>query len=224
MNGASEPARFITFEGGEGTGKSTQVRLLCERLTAAGIGCIRTREPGGAPGAEEIRKLLVEGAIDRWDPLTEALLHFAARKEHVEKTVQPALAASQWVISDRFADSTVAYQGYGHGLGREMVERLYDLVLGDFTPDLTLILDMPVAEGLARAAGRATPQGAVEEDRYERMNEDFHERLRQGYLDIAKRHPGRCAVIDASTDPETVQRAVCTVIVGRLGTHLLTGP
>lgn len=224
MNGASEPARFITFEGGEGAGKSTQVRLLCERLTAAGIGCIRTREPGGAPGAEEIRKLLVEGAVDRWEPMTEALLHFAARREHVEKTVRPALSVGQWVISDRFADSTVAYQGYGHGLGREMVERLYDLVLGDFMPDLTLILDMPVAEGLARAASRTTPQGAVEEDRYERMNEDFHERLRQGYLDIAKRHPGRCAVIDAATDPETVHRAVCAVIDDRLGTGLLTGP
>lgn len=226
MNGASELARFITLEGGEGTGKSTQARLLCERLTAVGVGCIRTREPGGAPGAEEIRKLLVEGAVDRWEPLTETLLHFAARMEHVEKTVRPALAAGQWVISDRFADSTVAYQGYGHGLGREVIERLYDLVLGDFAPDLTLILDMPVAEGLARAAGRANPQDAAEqeEDRYERMNEAFHERLRQGYLDIARRHPGRCAVIDAATDPETVQRAVCTVIDDRLGTRLLTGP
>ena len=146
--------RFITFEGGEGAGKSTQLGLLAEALRGQGHGVLTTREPGGAPGAEQIRRLLVEGAVERWDPLTEALLHYAARREHLVRSVWPALAEGRWVVSDRFADSTLAYQGYGHGLPEAALQRLYDVTVGSFAPDLTIILDLPVQDGLARAAGR----------------------------------------------------------------------
>ncbi|MDJ0950513.1 MAG: dTMP kinase [Alphaproteobacteria bacterium] len=215
------PARFISFEGGEGAGKSTQVGLLQARLQASGIACLATREPGGSSAAEEIRRLLVEGAVDRWDPLTEALLHFAARREHVETTVRPALAEGRWVITDRFADSTMAYQGYGHGLGRAPIEALCRLVLGDFAPDLSLILDLDPASGLARASNRQTVQSAAE-DRYERMDRAFHQRLRDGFLDIARRDPQRCAVIDAAQPEDAVHRAVCGAIADRLKVRLLS--
>jgi dTMP kinase len=195
--------RFITFEGGEGAGKTTQVRLLAEALRAAGIQVVETREPGGSPGAEQIRELLIHGATERWEPMTEALLHFAARAEHLRHRVKPALEAGRWVLSDRFTDSTMAYQGYGLGLGREPVDRLRELVVGALDPDLTLILDLPVAEGLRRAAGRR--DGG---ERYERMGRDFHQRLREGFLDIARREPGRCVVIDAGGAVEQVQDAV----------------
>lgn len=183
---------FITLEGGEGAGKSTQVRLLAESLRAAGIDAIATREPGGAPGAEQIRKLLVDGEVSRWDPMTEALLHSAARREHLVHTLRPALESGKWVVSDRFADSTVAYQGYGLGLGADTVAALNRLVIGDFSPDLTIILDLPAEEGLKRAHERG--DGA---QRYERMGLAFHERLRQGFLEIARSQPQRCVVIDA---------------------------
>ena len=183
---------FITLEGGEGAGKSTQVRLLAESLRAAGIDAIATREPGGAPGAEQIRKLLVDGEVSRWDPMTEALLHSAARREHLVHTLRPALESGKWVVSDRFADSTVAYQGYGLGLGADTVAALNRLVIGDFSPDLTIILDLPAEEGLKRAHERG--DGA---QRYERMGLAFHEKLRQGFLEIARREPKRCVLIDA---------------------------
>jgi dTMP kinase len=195
--------RFITFEGGEGAGKTTQVRLLAEALRAAGIQVVETREPGGSPGAEQIRELLIHGATERWEPMTEALLHFAARAEHLRHRVKPALEAGRWVLSDRFTDSTMAYQGYGLGLGREPVDRLRELVVGALDPDLTLILDLPVAEGLRRAAGRR--DGG---ERYERMGRDFHQRLREGFLDIARREPGRCVVIDAGGAVEQVRDVV----------------
>jgi dTMP kinase len=195
--------RFITFEGGEGAGKTTQVRLLAEALRGAGLDVVETREPGGSPGAEQIRELLIHGPSERWEPLTEALLHFAARAEHLRNRVNPALDAGSWVLSDRFTDSTMAYQGYGLGLGREPVEDLRQLVVGALDPDLTLILDLPVAEGLGRAAGRR--DGG---ERYERMGQDFHERLREGFLDIARREPGRCVVIDAGGTVEQVQDTV----------------
>jgi dTMP kinase len=195
--------RFITFEGGEGAGKTTQVRLLAEALRDAGVEVVETREPGGSPGAEQIRELLIHGPSERWAPLTETLLHFAARAEHLRHRVNPALDAGSWVLSDRFTDSTMAYQGYGLGLGREPVEDLRQLVVGALDPDLTLILDLPVAAGLGRAAGRR--DGG---ERYERMGQDFHERLREGFLDIARREPGRCVVIDAGGNVEQVQDAV----------------
>lgn len=205
--------RFVTFEGGEGAGKSTQLTRLVEWLRGRGLSVVATREPGGAPAAEAIRRLLVEGETDRWDAVSEALLHSAARREHLRRTVWPALAAGSWVVSDRFADSTLAYQGYGHGLPRAELERLYRFVAGDFVPDLTIVLDLPVAEGLRRAAAR---RGG--EDRYERMDHGFHERLRNGYLTIARDNPDRCAVIDAQGEVEDVAGRVMALVGARLGT------
>ncbi len=209
-------ARFITLEGGEGTGKSTQLDILGSALEAAGLEVVRTREPGGAPGAEEIRKLLVQGAPGRWDGMTEALLHFAARREHLIATVWPALERGAWVISDRFADSTMAYQGHGHGLGRPAIEALYVQVVGDFRPDLTMILDIEPEAGLARAAGRPGQAGGAKDDRYERMGLDFHRRLREGFLDIARREPERCVVVDAAQPPEIVSAAILDAVRNRL--------
>lgn len=205
---------FISLEGGEGSGKSTQTRLLAQALAAAGIAVTVTREPGGAPGAEEIRQLLVNGDTGRWDPLSEALLHYAARREHIRHTIQPALAEGRWVVCDRFADSTLAYQGYGHGVGRDVIAAMHASVVGSLAPDLTLVLDLPVEAGLARAASRG---GA---DRYERMDRAFHERLRQGFLDIAEGEPRRCAVIDAGPAAERVQAAIRAVVCERLNVDL----
>jgi dTMP kinase len=207
--------RFITFEGGEGAGKSTQVGRLAAALREAGHDVLETREPGGSPAAEEIRELLVHGEVTRWDGVTEALLHFAARREHLVQTVWPALESGQWVLCDRFADSTMAYQGYGHGLGRESIETLYDLVVGQFHPDITMILDLPVEEGLRRAAQRR--DGAT---RYERMDTAFHERLREGFKDIARREPERCVLIDASRPVEQVQGDIRRVLTSRTGVEL----
>jgi thymidylate kinase len=204
--------RFITLEGGEGAGKSTQIRLLADALAACGKDVVVTREPGGSKGAEEIRALLVSGETGRWGPVTEALLHTAARRDHLERTVWPALDAGSWVICDRFFDSTMAYQGYGLGLGRDLIGALQTTALGDFRPDLTLILDLPVEAGLARANAR---RGG--EDRYERMDLDFHRRLRDGFLDIAQREPDRCAVIDAAHPVEAVQAAILDAVTRRLG-------
>jgi dTMP kinase len=203
--------RFITVEGGEGAGKSTQVRRLHARLEGRGLDVLATREPGGAPGAEQIRDLLTRGEPGRWQPMAEALLHFAARVEHLNATVRPALEAGRWVVSDRFADSTIAYQGHGHGLGAEAMARLRELAIGDFTPDLTLMLDLPVEEGLARAQARAG-----DEDRYERMDRDFHERVRAGFLAIAAAEPERCAVIDGAAEPDAVETAMWAATQARL--------
>ncbi|ALG71293.1 thymidylate kinase [Azospirillum thiophilum] len=213
---SADRGRFITLEGGEGAGKSTQLRRLAdslrETLRARGADLVTTREPGGSPGAEEIRGLLVTGETGRWSPVTEALLHTAARRDHLERTVWPALEAGRWVLCDRFFDSTMAYQGYGLGLGRELVETLQRAALGGFRPDLTLILDIEVETGLRRAASR---HGG--EDRYERMDIGFHQRLRDGFLDIARREPERCAVIDADADPDTVQARIRDAVSARLG-------
>ena len=205
---------FITLEGGEGAGKSTQIKRLAARLAARGIEAVVTREPGGTPGAEAIRTLLVTGDVARWDAVTETLLHYAARREHVEKTVRPALARGAWVISDRFADSTMAYQGHAGAVGAERVAALHKLVLGDFKPDLTLILDLPVQVGLARAQSRA---GAVSsaEDRYERMGLTFHEALRKAFLDIAAAEPQRCRVVPADADADSVETALWAQVAER---------
>lgn len=193
------PARFITFEGGEGAGKTTQIALLATYLRGQGFEVVTTREPGGAPGAEIIRRLLVDGEPGRWDGMTEALLHLAARREHLVRTVWPALAAGRWVLSDRFADSTLAYQGWGHGLDAGALKALHRAAIGDFTPDLTLILDLPVEQGLARARARGG-----QEDRYERMDLSFHQRLRQGFLAIAAQEPERCRVVGAGLPVDRV--------------------
>lgn len=205
-----EAARFVTFEGGEGGGKTTQAKRLQERLAKRGIAAILTREPGGSPGAEDIRKILITGEPSRWDPLTEALLHFAARREHVERTIRPALGNGEWVISDRFFDSTMAYQGYAQGLGAEVVESLRQDVLGTFAPDLTIILDLPVEDGLAREQARGGS------DRYGRMGLDFHRRVREAFLDIAAHAPKRCVVLDATQPVDSVAANVWTAVEERL--------
>ncbi|MBL8660359.1 MAG: dTMP kinase [Rhodospirillales bacterium] len=210
--------RFITLEGGEGAGKSTQVHILAGALRRRGLSVVTTREPGGAPAAEEIRALLVGGAVHRWSAMTETLLHYAARREHLDATILPMLAAGAWVICDRFADSTTAYQGYGHGLGRDAVRALHDLVVGAIRPDLTLILDIPVEEGLARACRRASDRvgAAGSEDRYERMDRAFHERVRHGFLAIAEGEPERCIVVDANRPPDRVAAELERCVLARL--------
>jgi dTMP kinase len=205
-------ARFITLEGGEGAGKSTQIVRLKAWLEGRGHRVAVTREPGGSPGAELIRKLLVEGPAERWDGTTEALLHFAARREHLRTTVWPALKRGDWVVSDRFADSTLAYQGYGHGLDRRMFEQLYDVAAGTFRPDLTIVLDLPIEIGLQRAADR---RGA--ETRYESLPRDFHARVRAGFLEIAAREPERCVLIDATGSIEANAQAIADAVKERLG-------
>jgi dTMP kinase len=207
--------RFITIEGGEGAGKSTQVDLLVAALTRADIAAQRTHEPGGSEGAEAIRCLLLEGVDERWDAIAEALLFYAARREHVTRLIMPALDQGIWVVCDRFADSTIAYQGYGRGLALAELQALHRFALGEFAPDLTLVLDLPVAEGLTRAARRSGNT-----DRFERLDHAFHERLRQGFHQIAAADPQRCVVIDASGDVETVHRAVLGAVVERLGVAL----
>jgi dTMP kinase len=204
--------RLVTFEGGEGAGKTTQIGLLAAALKRHGVDVVTTREPGGSPGAEEIRQLLLTGAPERWDAECEALLMVAARRSHLVATIWPALEAGRIVLCDRFADSTEAYQGWGRFLPRERIMELHRLIAGDFLPALTLILDLPVAEGLTRAVARSG-----DETRFERMPREFHERLRQGFLDIARREPLRCAVIDARPDAATVHAAILATIRERLG-------
>ena len=203
--------RFISIEGGEGTGKSTQVALLAAALERAGIAVQATREPGGSPGAEVIRNLLLEGEGERWDATAEALLLVAARYDHVTRVIAPALAHGVWVVSDRFADSTMAYQGYGKGVALADLTALHRLALGNFSPDLTVILDLPVETGLARAAARSAA------DRFERLDRAFHERLRHGFLRIAADNPARCVLVDASGDPQSVHQAVLDAIAYWLG-------
>lgn len=215
MSAQRRRGQFITFEGGEGTGKTTQVRMLAERLRAGGHDVVTTREPGGAPGADSIRALLVSGATDKWDPLSECLLLFAARREHLVKTIWPAMEQGAIVLCDRFADSTLAYQGYGHNVPVAFIEALYRDVVGDFAPDLTLILDIDVTVGLGRANTRNTDT-ASREDRFERMDIAFHERLREGFREIARGAPERCVIVDADGTPEDVRAAVWEIVSARL--------
>jgi dTMP kinase len=204
--------RFITLEGGEGGGKSTQAKRLAKALEAKGKTVLLTREPGGSPGAEEIRALLVNGEPGRWDVLTETLLIYAARADHVGRTIGPALLAETWVVSDRFSDSTYAYQGAGRGLARETIRRIDAIVLDDFKPDFTLVLDVEPETGLKRAHARG---GA--ESRFENFDRSFHEKLRQAFVDIAKRNPDRCALIDAAQDEDAVAEAIWAAVARRFG-------
>jgi dTMP kinase len=203
--------RFITIEGGEGAGKTTQVALLVAALERARIPARATREPGGSPGGEAIRRLLLEGDGERWDAVGEALLLFAARRDHVTRLIEPSLAQGIWVVSDRFADSTLAYQGYGRRLALKDLATLHRFALGSFAPDLTVILDLPAATGLARAAARASVG-----DRFERLDRAFHERLRQGFRQIAADDAARCVLIDGSSDQQTVHCAVLDAVQQRL--------
>ncbi len=209
--------RFITLEGGEGAGKSTQARLLAAKLEEKGHRVTITREPGGAPGAELIRKLIVDGDADRWTPRTEALLIFAAREDHLSRTIRPALERGEWVICDRFIDSTRVYQGAAQGLDLQVIEKLSEIVIGGDMPALTLMLDLPVEAGLARAGKRGEGnQPEAAEDRYEKMEIEFHQTLRRAFLDIARAEPGRCAVIDAGKNEAEVAAAIWAEVGTRL--------
>ncbi|MGA3340299.1 MAG: dTMP kinase [Methylocella sp.] len=214
LRAVSERGSFITLEGGEGAGKSTQIGHLLGNLREAGIEAIGTREPGGAPGAEILRKVLLSGNMARLGPAAEAILFSAARIDHIDKTIKPALAAGAFVVSDRFADSTRAYQGARGQLDPRFLRALERITLDDVRPDLTLILDLPVAEGLARAAAR---RGAGEApDRFEREDLPFHESLRAAFLSIAAAEPRRCIVIDAAGAEEEVAQAIFEAVSNRL--------
>jgi dTMP kinase len=205
------PLRFVTFEGGEGAGKSTQIRLLAETLRQAGELVEVTREPGGTKGAEEIRALLVEGGAGRWQAETEALLHFAARTEHLAHVIRPALAAGKWVLCDRFADSTLAYQGFGQGLDLDWLWTLRRHIVGPTEPGITIMMDLPVEKGLARAET---------EQRYERMGIEFHRRLAEGFRQLAAADPDRCRVVDAARPREVIAAEIAGLIRDRFGVSL----
>ena len=207
------PGKFITFEGGEGAGKSTQIRLLKDWLTQKGITCITTYEPGGTVGADKIKAILTQGDTQQWDGLSDVLLLYAARHDLVTKVIQPALAQGTWVLCDRFADSTFAYQGYGRGLDITLIQRIHNLVLGDFAPDLTLILNLDPAIGMERAKRRAQAKG-TSVDRFERQDLSFHHRLAQGFKDLAQ-SGGRYTLIDASSTLEAIQENIQQIIQER---------
>jgi dTMP kinase len=210
--------KFITFEGGEGSGKSTQARLLAEHLKARGVDAVLTREPGGSPFAERVRALLLDPAVPPHAPLSEALLFYAARADHLNKTIRPALAAGSWVICDRFSDSTRVYQGAAGGLGAEALAALERLVVAPTSPDLTFILDLAPADGLARARARgsANSAGAAETDPFERRDAAFHERLRVGYLSIATAEPQRCVLVDGGKAPDVTAAEIWADVERRL--------
>lgn len=206
---------FITLEGGEGSGKSTQIRLLADALRTMGRSVVTTREPGGTPEAEKIRDFLVKRDGGNWTPMAECMLLYAARQMHVENLIKPALSEGKIVVSDRFSDSTRAYQSFGHGLPLETIEQIDHLALGGFKPDLTFILDLPVETGLARAGKRMNADQS-QEDRFEKLGTSFHDRLRQGYLQIAKTNPERCVVIDATRSIEQIAADLARHVQERL--------
>ncbi len=206
---------FITFEGGEGTGKTTQIRRLAERLRAQGRIVTTTREPGGTPSAEAMRDLLVRGDTDSLSATAEALLNYAARDDHLRRLIRPALERGEMVLCDRFMDSTRAYQAYAGDCPVGLIDVLEREVVGDTRPDLTLILDLPVEEGLFRAGMRNGGRRGKAEDRFERKGEAFHRRLREAYLRIARENPERCVIIDASGDMDAVERRIFEILRSR---------
>jgi dTMP kinase len=210
---------FISFEGGEGSGKTTQINRLAGYLSEKSHKVITTREPGGTPEGEKIRELLVQRGGGDWTPMAECLLFCTARVMLVEKTIRPALEKGKVVISDRFSDSTFAYQGYGRGFAISEIEKLNRLAIGDFKPDLTFVLDIEPSKGLARSNRRLAAESLhlkQTEDRFENLDIGFHERLRAGYLAIAKKEPKRCHVIDASQDLEKIAVQIATIVTGKL--------
>ncbi|MDX2265551.1 MAG: dTMP kinase [Hyphomicrobiales bacterium] len=207
--------KFITFEGGEGAGKSTQAALLRDRLMKAGLRVVLTREPGGTPRAEGIREALLSGRVKPLGPLAETVLFYVARDSHLELTIRPALARGSWVVCDRFFDSTRAYQGAAGGVSLAVLDGLERAVVAHTRPDLTVMLDLPAEEGLRRAGLRAAAEAGAR-DRFETMNLLFHANLRQEFLDIAAAEPRRCVVVDAARPVDEVAAAVWTAVKQRL--------
>ena len=204
--------RFITFEGGEGTGKSTQARLLAERLRAHGIDVTLTREPGGSTGAEAIRHVLLSGVVKPFGADAEAILFAAARSDHVLCVIEPALQAEEWVLCDRFADSTRVYQGVLGSVDPRLIRALERIAVAKTRPDLTIVLDLPVSVGLARAAQR---RGTASSDRFESEAAEYHERLRAAFQDLAAQEPERCRRVNASGEPHEVAEIIWRVIEQR---------
>ena len=207
----TEHGKFISFEGGEGAGKSTQILRLATYLEARGITVIKTREPGGSPGAEEIRQVLVEGPVDKWDTMAETMLLSAARRSHFAELLEPALREGNWIICDRFSDSTLAYQGYGQGIDFATIRELQMLAIGRFTPNLTFLLDIPVDEGLTRAELRGDAA------RYERMGVEFHNRVRNGFLKLADAGSDRFVTIDAQLSEQEIAVQIRNCVNRRFG-------
>ena len=204
---------LITFEGGEGCGKSTQSDALYEKLTAMSYDCVKTREPGGTESAEQIREVLIKGAEDKINSLSEVLLHYAARCEHYEKLIKPSLDQNKIVICDRFFDSTLAYQGYGLGESKEKIQKIREVTIGDFKPDLTLILDVSLEKSMQRVNKRLSEEFLlVGEDRYEKMDKDFHIRVREGFHEIAESEPERCVIIDTDRSVDKIQQEIIKVL------------
>jgi dTMP kinase len=205
--------KFITFEGGEGTGKSTQAAVLAERLRSLGIGVTVTREPGGSPGAEIMRHVILSGAAKPFGPEAEAILFAAARDDHIQCTILPALCSGKWVICDRFIDSTRVYQGVLGDVDHRFIRALERVSIGNLFPDLTFVLDVPVEIGLRRAAGR---RRGAKADRFEAETIEFHERLREAYLALAAAEPERCAIIDAAAPKKMVANRIWQAVSSRL--------
>ena len=198
---------FITFEGGDGSGKSTQVNLLKEYLDNLNFETIKTREPGGTPSAEILRDLLTTGEVEKWTPMSEALLMWASRYEHLIQVIEPALNSGKNVICDRFYDSTYAYQGVAHNLGIDKMEKLKKIIIGDIEPDVTFVLDIDPKVGLKRSLDRSN-----QENRFENYNIDFHNKIRSAFLEIAKKNKNRCVVVDASLNEQEINNLIITVI------------
>jgi len=214
-----ENGLFISFEGGEGAGKTSQINKLAERLTEKGYKVITTREPGGTKEGEALRTLLVQRESGNWEPMAEVLMLYADRIMHMKRVIMPALKDGKVVISDRFADSTLAYQGYGYEESLKQIQALHEIVMDGFSADLTLILDIDVAEGIKRSTKRMASEEfgyKQTEDRFERMDLAFHERIRQGFLNIAEQNPKRCHVIDAARETDVIAQDIEEVVLKSL--------
>lgn len=209
---------FVSFEGGEGAGKTTQINRLADYLTQQGYRVLTTREPGGTKEAENVRNLLVQRDSGDWDVMAEVLLLYAARVMHINHVIKPALADGKIVVCDRFSDSTMAYQGYGRGGDRDKINEIEAVSIDGFKPDMTLILDIDVAEGLARSNKRLSGEKGYDrtEDRFERMELEFHEKLRQGFLDIARGEPKRCSIIDAARGADDIAADIQGLLLEKL--------
>lgn len=215
-NASPPPARFITFEGGEGVGKSTQIKRLLANLARAGVSAVRTREPGGTPKAEAIRSFILQGRSEDWGPGSEAVLFAAARLDHVNQLIAPNLQAGKWVLSDRFADSTRAYQGVNGGLDPKLIDALEELALNGNRPDMTILLDMDPTKAFERVAIRAEEEGVpISADRFEKEDLTWHGRLRDAFLEIARNNPDRYVTIDAAQSEDELEEAIWKAVTER---------